>query len=119
MILIDTSIWIDHLRRGDAVLTDLLGGGRVLGHPFVLGELATGSLRQRAIILHALSGLPQAIVAQGSEVLDFIEREALFGTGLGYIDVHLLASTRLTPGGLLLTRDRRLLAAAGRMAVAA
>jgi predicted nucleic acid-binding protein len=119
LILVDTSVWIDHLRHGDAILTGLLERGRVLGHPFVLGEIATGSLRQRAIILGALRGLPQAIVARDPEVLDFIEREILFGTGLGYVDIHLLASVRLTAGALLLTRDRRLLAAAGRMLVAA
>jgi len=119
LILVDTSVWIDHLRHGDAILTGLLERGRVLGHPFVLGEIATGSLRQRAIILEALRGLPQAIVARDHEVLDFIEREILFGMGLGYVDIHLLASVRLTAGALLLTRDRRLLAAAGRMSVAA
>ncbi len=119
MILVDTSVWIDHFRQDDATLAGLLEGGRVLGHPFVLGELAIGSLRQRDVILHALRGLPQAVVARDDEVLDFIEREALAGTGLGYIDVHLLASTRLTPFGLLFTRHKRLLAAARRMAVAA
>jgi predicted nucleic acid-binding protein len=117
LILVDTSVWIDHLRLGDPVLAGLLDGGRVLGHPFVLGEIATGSLRQRDVVLGALRCLPQAVVAQDSEVLDFIERETLFGTGLGYVDVHLLASARLTPGALLLTRDKRLSAAAARMSI--
>jgi predicted nucleic acid-binding protein len=119
LILVDTSVWIDHLRYGDASLAGLLDRGRVLGHPFVVGELATGSLRQREIILHALRGLPRATVADDSEVLDFIERETLFGSGLGYIDVHLLAAVRLTSGALLWTRDKRLQAVARRMAIAA
>jgi predicted nucleic acid-binding protein len=119
LILVDTSVWIDHLRDGDAILAEMLERGRVLGHPFVVGELATGSMRQRAVILHALRRLPQAVVARDPEVLDFIERETLFGTGLGYVDIHLLASVRLSQGALLLTRDKRLRAAAERMAVAA
>jgi predicted nucleic acid-binding protein len=119
LILVDTSVWIDHLRHGDAILAGLLDRGRVLGHPFVVGELATGGLRQREIILHALRGLPRATVADDSEVLDFIERETLFGSGFGYIDVHLLAAVRLTSGALLWTRDKRLQAVARRMAIAA
>ena len=119
MILVDTSVWIDHLRQGDGILTDLLEHGRVISHPFVIGEVATGSLRQREVILHALRGLPRAVVAQDAEVLDFIERENLFGSGLGYIDVHLLASVPLTPDALLFTRDKRLHKAAARMSVAA
>lgn len=119
MILVDTSVWIDHLRLGDAILAELLERGRVITHPFVIGELATASLRQRDVILHALCGLPRAVVAQDQEVLDFIERETLFGSGLGYIDIHLLASVRLTPGALLFTCDRRLHTAATRMSVAA
>jgi predicted nucleic acid-binding protein len=119
LILADTSVWIDHLRQGDAILADMLEHGRVLSHPFVIGELAIGSLRQREVILHALRGLPRAVVAQDGEVLDFIERETLFGSGLGYIDIHLLASVRLTPGALLFTRDKRLHKAAARMSVAA
>ncbi len=119
MILVDTSVWIDHLRHGDAILADMLNRAQVLGHSFVIGELATGSLRQREVILNALHGLPHAVVAHDEEVLDFIERETLFGSGLGYVDVHLLASVRLTPGGLLFTRDKRLHAAATRMSVAA
>jgi predicted nucleic acid-binding protein len=119
LILVDTSVWIDHLRRGDLILADLLDHGQVLGHPFVLGEIATGSLRERDLVLGALRGLPQAVMAHDPEVLDFIERETLFGTGLGYVDVHLLASARLTAGALLLTRDKRLLAAASRMSISA
>ena len=119
MILVDTSVWVEHLRRGDPVLAGLLEQQRVLGHLFVLGEIATGNLRQRTAILGALRGLPQAVLAHESEVMDFLEREKLFGTGLGYIDIHLLASTRLTAGGMLLTRDKWLLTAATRMSIAA
>jgi predicted nucleic acid-binding protein len=117
LILVDTSVWIDHLRQGDASLTGILQGGRVLSHPFVIGELATGNLRQRDKILHALQGLPRAVVAQDTEVMDLIERETLFGSGLGYIDVHLLASVRLSAAWLF-TRDKRLHAAARRLSVA-
>jgi predicted nucleic acid-binding protein len=117
LILVDTSVWIDHLRQGDAPLTDMLQHGRVLGHPFVIGELATENLCQRDKILHALQGLPRAVVAHDTEVLDLIERETLFGSGLGYIDVHLLASARLSAAWLF-TRDERLQAAARRLSVA-
>lgn len=119
MILIDTSVWVDHLRAGDATLSDLLDGGRVLSHPFVIGELALGSLRQRAVILNALGELPQATVASDEEVLHFIDREGLFGLGIGYVDAHLLAAVRLTPGAQLWTRDRRLLVAATQLSLAA
>ena len=119
MILVDTSVWIDHLRHTDTTLASLLERGWVLGHPFVLGEIASGSLRQRTMILHDLRQLPQAVVARDAEVLEFIERETLFGIGLGYVDIHLLASTRLTPDGLLLTRDKRLRVAAQRLSISA
>jgi hypothetical protein len=115
LILVDTSVWIDHLRQGDVILADMLEHGRVISHPFVIGELATGNLRHREVILHALRGLPRAAVAQDGEVLDFIGRESLFGSSLGFIAVHLLAAVRLTPGALLFTRDRRLDQAAARM----
>jgi predicted nucleic acid-binding protein len=119
MILADTSVWIDHLRGADDVLGGLLEGGQVLAHPFVTGEIALGSLRQRSLILGALGGLPQALVASEDEVLDFIERHALHGRGIGYVDVHLLASTRLTPDAELYTRDKRLLIIAGELGLAA
>jgi predicted nucleic acid-binding protein len=108
LILVDSSVWIDHLRQGDVSLSDLLDRGRVLVHPFVIGELALGSLRQRAVIIGALQDLPKAIVADDSEVLGFIEAHSLFARGIGYIDTHLLASVRLTAGARLWTRDRRL-----------
>ena len=115
MILVDTSVWIDHLRRGDPRLSALLNTQKVLTHPFVAGELALGSLRQRAIVLGALRDLPQAATANADEVLAFIESRALAGQGIGYVDVHLLASVALTPGILLWTRDKHLRAVAERL----
>jgi predicted nucleic acid-binding protein len=108
VILVDTSIWVDHLRTGDKALTDLLDTGMVLAHPFVTGELALANLRQRELVLGALSDLPQANVATDAEVLHFIERHALFGRGVGYVDVHLLVAVRLTAGAALWTHDKRL-----------
>ena len=115
MILVDTSVWVDHLRQGDSVLAGLLNTQKVLTHPFVVGELALGFLRQRAIVLGALRNLPQATTASDDEVLDFIDSRALAGQGIGYSDVHLLASVALTPGSLLWTRDKNLRAAAARL----
>ena len=112
MILVDTSVWIDHLRHGDSFLVNLLNTGRVLAHPFVIGELALGNLQQREVILDALSNLSCANIAADAEVLAFINQSKLYGVGIGYIDAHLLASVRLTPGTLLWTRDKRLRAAA-------
>lgn len=108
MILADTSIWIDHLRRGDSVLEELLDRGQVLAHPFVIGELALGNLRKRNFVLNALQNLPKSTVATDDEALHFIDQHRLFGRGIGYMDAHLLASVALTPGSLLWTRDRRL-----------
>jgi predicted nucleic acid-binding protein len=108
LILVDTSVWIDHLRTNNPVLARLLDSGRVLTHPLVIGELALGAMRQREPILAALSDLPRAIVATDAEVLSFIDRQALFGRGVGYVDVHLLAAVRLTAGAELWTKDNRL-----------
>lgn len=114
MILVDTSVWIDHFRAGDAALVELLNQGRVLMHPFVLGELALGNFRRRDV-LGALRDLSPATVATDGEVLDFIERNVLFGLGIGYVDAHLLAAVALTPNASLLTRDSRLATAAERL----
>lgn len=111
MILVDTSIWIDHLRQGDERLSNLLNQGQVLAHPFVIGELALGNLQNRGAILDALQDLPQSPVATDSEVLGFIQENFLYGRGIGYIDAHLLAAVRLSPGATFWTRDKRLLAA--------
>ncbi|MCW5724189.1 MAG: PIN domain-containing protein [Maricaulaceae bacterium] len=112
MILTDTSVWVDHLRAGDAALAELLNQNRVLTHPVVIGEIALGRLRARAKVLQALQDLPQAAAASDAEVLHFIEAESLYGRGVGYADAHLLAAARLTPGTRLWTRDRRLRVAA-------
>ena len=108
MILVDTSVWVHHLRFGDKTLFALLHSADVLGHPFVLGELALGNLRQHSLVLRSLKDLPQASLATNTEVLQFIDRQKLFGTGIGYVDVHLLASVVLTAGATLWTRDKRL-----------
>ena len=108
MILVDTSVWIDHLRAGDAELSALLNGSKVLMHPFVLGELACGNLRNRTEVLALLKNLPRAVVATDEEVLFFIERHALMGRGIGYVDVHLLAAVTLDGVTKIWTRDKRL-----------
>ena len=119
MILADTSVWIDHLRIGNNALRDFLGRGRVLGHPFVTGELALGNLKQRDIVLGALRRLPQAIVASHEEMLRLIEYQPLHGFGIGYVDAHLLAAVRLTAGAKLWTWDRRLRTVATQLGLAA
>ncbi len=108
MILVDTSIWIDHLRGGNLGLAGKLDAGQVLTHPLVIGELAMGDLRPREVVLRSLTQLPQAVMARDDEVLAYIDRLALHGKGIGYIDAHLLASTALTQDAELWTRDRRL-----------
>jgi predicted nucleic acid-binding protein len=115
VILVDTSVWIDHFRGDDPHLAGLLDNGIVLGHPSITGELALGSLRGRAEILRLLDALPRATTATASELLGFIEQHELFGLGIGYVDAQLLAATRLTAHATLWTRDRRLHAAAERL----
>ena len=119
MILVDTSVWEDFVRHGDPLLAQLLAEDRVYMHPYVIGELALGSLRQREIVLSDLHKIPNAKVADHAEVLRMIEERSLHGRGIGYVDVHLLASARLTPGTQLWSRDRRLNAAAEALGVAA
>jgi predicted nucleic acid-binding protein len=119
VILADTSIWVDHLRRGDATLKDLLNRGQVLMHPFIIGELALGDLDPRETILDDLQGLPKVTAAGDNEIMAFIHRQKLFNSGIGYVDVHLLAATRLTAGTRLWTRDKKLAAAAARLSLAA
>jgi len=115
VILVDTSVWIDHLRSGEPALATALERGRVMMHPFVLGELACGNLENRREVLRLLGALPAAPTATDPEALDFIEHRALMGRGLGYIDVHLLASTALAADARMWTRDRRLAAAAAEL----
>lgn len=117
MILVDTSVWLDHLRAADHTLVELLNGEEVLGHPFVIGEIALGNSSNREILVASMQNLPRAEVATEWEVLEFISRHRLFGQGIGYVDANLLASTRLTQGAALWTRDKRLHAAAERLGV--
>jgi predicted nucleic acid-binding protein len=116
--LVDTSIWVDHLRCGNAVLQQRLVDGMVLTHPFIVGELACGHLRARDEVLGLLRALPAARVVEHDEMLDFIERHGLAGRGIGWIDAHLLASARLAHAGLW-TLDRALSGAAERAGVVA
>jgi len=112
MILVDTSVWIDHLRTGVRALAALLDNNRVLMHPFVLGEIACGHLRDRRVTLELLSSLPSAPQASDAEVLAFIESHQLMGKGLGFVDAHLLAAVALAGDATLWTHDRRLRLAA-------
>ncbi len=112
MILVDSSIWIDHLRKPQAELERLLSDGQVLCHPFVVGELACGHLRRRLEFLAQIQLLPMAPVATYTEALALIERHGLAGRGIGWTDVHLLSSALLVRPAALWTRDKRLAAAA-------
>lgn len=107
MILVDTSVWVKHLRHGLARLAKLLQKGEVLIHPWVIGELACGHLRNRREVLQLLQGLPAAVVAGDAEVLLLIERDQLMGRGIGFVDAHLLASAWLSHCRLW-SQDRRL-----------
>jgi hypothetical protein len=118
LILVDTSVWVDHLRAGLPRLATLLQEGEVLIHPWVIGELACGNLRNRQQVLELLQGLPAAVVASDAEVLLLIERDQLMGRGIGYVDAHLLASARLSRCRLW-SQDRRLATLAQEQGVAA
>ena len=118
MILVDTSVWVEHLRHGLPRLATLLQGGEVLIHPWVIGELACGNLRNRQQILELLQGLPMATVASDAEVLLLIEGDRLMGRGIGYVDAHMLASARLSHCRLW-TQDRRMAAVAQEQGLAA
>ncbi len=108
MILADTSIWIDHLRSGDKELRKLLNQGQIVIHPFVIAELALGSLKGRAKTLALLDLLPQVRVAQLSELRVMIEARRLYRLGIGLTDAHLIASVFLSSPTLLWTRDKQL-----------
>lgn len=108
MILVDTSVWIDYLRSGNPTLAALLDSNAVIAHPWIIGELALGNLRDRDEVIGLLRALPQAIVADDHELLSLIDREPLHGAGIGYVDAQLLAATRLTPDTALWTTDKRL-----------
>lgn len=96
MILVDTSVWVSHFRDGDTELANLLNDGKVLCHPFVVGELACGNLKDRTDILSYLQLLPMSIEAEHHEVLSFIENNCLMAKGLGFVDFHLITSAVLT-----------------------
>jgi predicted nucleic acid-binding protein len=112
VILADTSIWIDHFRHSDAELRRIIEEDMLLCHPFVIGELALGSLRDRATVLAFLAAQQQAVVATHDEIMTMIDRHGLFSMGIGYTDAHLLASVLLDRGSALWSRDKRLRAAA-------
>ena len=118
MIIVDTSVWVDHLRKGDPGLAARLADGEVLTHPLIIEEIACGHLAHRGEILGLIKALPVAPTASHQEVLGFISREALHGTGLGTVDVHLLASTRLA-GASIWSRDKALSRAAKKLGVLA
>lgn len=117
MVLVDTSVWIAHFRLGEPNLETLLVEGKVVCHPFIIGELACGNISKREEILGLLAALPEAVEASHEEALHFIEHNKLMGIGLGYVDVHILASARLS-GIPLWTNDRLLKASANRMNIA-
>lgn len=119
MILADSAVWIDHLRRPNGDFAALLDAEMIVGHPFVTGEIALGSLSERAKVIKRLNQLEQLPVALTDEVAALIEAEALFARGIGYVDAHLLASARLVPGTFLWTRDKRLHAVAEGLSIAA
>lgn len=119
MILADTSIWIDHFRRADDRLATLIRQNQVLIHPFVIGELAVGSLAARERTLIDLGRLPSLLPSRHGEVMSMIETHRLHGMGISWVDAHLLCSIRLRAGGKLWTRDRRLHRAAELLGAAA
>jgi hypothetical protein len=112
VILVDTSIWIDHFRYGDAELSKVIEDDRLLCHPAIIGELALGSLRDRDTVIAFLAAQREALVATHDEVMTLIDRHSIFSMGIGYTDAHLLASTLIDRRSILWTRDKRLAAAA-------
>jgi predicted nucleic acid-binding protein len=118
VIVVDSSIWIDHIHRAEPVLGELLMRDHALMHPHALGEVALGSIKGREAIIDRFLMLPVPNIAEEGHVLFLIDDLGLFATGVGYTDAHLLASAMLTPGGRLWTRDKRLLAHAERLEIA-
>jgi len=117
VILADTSVWVHHLRSGDTRLVGALEAGRVCIHPFIVGEIACGDLKNRAELLGLLGHLPPATVATDAEARAFLERHKLMGRGIGFVDAHLLASAALSAAALW-THDRRLAAVATELKLA-
>jgi predicted nucleic acid-binding protein len=118
LILVDTSVWARHIQRKVDALVALLEADDVLIHPFVIGELALGNFQQRALLLRDLGDLPRSVNATDQEVLKLIDSHKLYGRGIGYVDAHLLASTRLSEGAMLWTLDDSLHLAAMQMKLA-
>lgn len=116
MVLVDTSVWISHLREGDIQLSNLLNEGIVVCHPFIIGELACGNLRNRYEIILLLKSLPLSEIVEQDEIIEFIENYELMGEGIGFIDVHLLASAMLTNIPLW-TFDKRLKSLASKLEI--
>jgi predicted nucleic acid-binding protein len=114
MVLVDTSVWVSHLRAGNARLADLLNDGKVLCHPLIVGELACGNLKDRAVILSFLQLLPMSIEAEHDEVLSFIENNRFMGKGMGFVDFHLIVSAVLT-GVPVWTLDQKLVQVTDRL----
>jgi predicted nucleic acid-binding protein len=118
VILVDTSVWVDHLRRGDAALVTMLDANEAAIHDFIIGEIACGHLKARERVLGLLASLPRIVPATEEETLHFLDHRHLFGRGLGYIDVHLLVATSLHADTSLWTRDKRLRAIASELNLA-
>jgi len=114
MVLVDTSVWVAHLREGNIGLEELLNEGQAACHPFIIGELACGNLKNRSLILSLFKSLPLATVAEHEEVMHFIENKDLMGKGLGYVDMHLLSSASLS-GVPVWTLDQKLDASSERL----
>ena len=119
IVLADTSVWVDHFRRGDPQLVHLLERGDVVMHPFIVGELMLGNASAMARVVEDLQALPTASMASTDEILLFIADRKLSGTGIGYVDAHLLGACALTPETLLWTRDKRLHVVAQSLSLAA
>ncbi len=117
MILPDSSIWIDHLRKALPPLNALLEAGQIFGHPFVTGEVSLGSLSTRERMIAKFAALPQLPVQRYDRVALLIESASLWGKGIGYVDAHLLASVRMVPGAQLWTRDKSLFALSEQLGV--
>ncbi len=118
MILVDTSVWIDHLRHAEHNLSVLLDRHCVIMHPMIVGELACGNLKDRSVLLNLWASLPVIPTVSDREALYFLERNRLMGKGIGFVDLHLLASVSLSPEASLWTQDKRLQRIAGELDLA-
>jgi predicted nucleic acid-binding protein len=119
VILADTTVWVDHLRNAEPTVSDLLRAEELVMHSSVLGEILLGNFRNRQAVAHALGEIPKVARASDEDVIRLIERHQLYGTGVGFVDAHLVATCLLTRGTYLWTRDRKLAAVADRLGVSA